>query len=91
MGKPVESRSHAKGVSLSNAGRTAADIRAAKNSRSAKRNADRKEQRIAEATARNAKWRGLTPAQQIEVLDARFGKGCGAAKQRAKIAAKITP
>jgi hypothetical protein len=43
-----------------------------------------------EGAAREAKWRALSPAQQLAELDKRLGKGVGAVRQRARIAARIT-
>jgi len=40
---------------------------------------------------RLAHWRALSPSEQIESLDRRLGKGVGAVKQRAKIAALMSP
>lgn len=42
-----------------------------------------------EAAERQEAWSKLTPAQQLEVLDRRLGKGQGATAQRARIAAKM--
>lgn len=39
----------------------------------------------AEAKERAEAWQKLTPVQQLKALDARFGAGKGATKQRAKI------
>jgi hypothetical protein len=57
------------------------------------RNAQQKqlETRQEEGQARNAKWQSLSPAQQLAVLDKRLGKGVGAARQRARIAARLNP
>lgn len=38
-----------------------------------------------EAQERNERYRRLTPQQKIAALDARLGKGVGAAKQRARL------
>lgn len=38
--------------------------------------------------ARLKAWQEMTPAQQLADLDFRLGKGVGAVKQRARIAAK---
>jgi len=46
--------------------------------------------RRTEAEARNAAWKALTPAEQIQTLDRRHGKGLGATKQRKRIVAKAT-
>ena len=37
----------------------------------------------------HAAWQKLSPSQQLESLDKRLGKGVGAVKQRARIAAKL--
>lgn len=42
-----------------------------------------------EAEERQEAWAGLTPKQQIQALNGRLGKGQGAKKQRARIAAKM--
>ena len=34
-------------------------------------------------------WQKLSPKEQLEALDARFGKGLGATRQRARIAAML--
>ena len=44
--------------------------------------------RRAEAETRNAAWKVLTPAEQIQALDRRHGKGLGATKQRKRITAR---
>lgn len=38
-----------------------------------------------QALERQASWAKLTPAQQLNELDRRLGKGVGAKKQRAKL------
>jgi len=40
-----------------------------------------------EANTRNAAWKKLTHSEQLADLDRRLGKGLGAVKQRARIAA----
>lgn len=52
-------------------------------------NVTRKEQRRAEAEARNALWASKTPQEQLAYLDNMFGAGKGASKQRAKLAKKL--
>ncbi len=42
-----------------------------------------------EATTRRLLWEQLSPAEQLRALDMRLGKGIGAKKQRARIAAKM--
>jgi len=42
-----------------------------------------------EGTERLKHWTGLSPQAQLDALDSRLGKGVGAAKQRARILAKI--
>jgi len=42
-----------------------------------------------EALERNEAWAKLSPVQQLKALDSRFGEGKGAARQRARIQAKI--
>jgi hypothetical protein len=44
-----------------------------------------RERRIIEGTERNAHWANLTPAQKINELDRRLGKGVGAKRQREKL------
>ena len=46
---------------------------------------DNNELKASEAKERNEAWAKLSPAQQLESLDRRLGKGVGAAKQRAKL------
>ena len=41
------------------------------------------------AEARNAKWAALSPQAQLAALDAKFGVGVGAKRQRARIAALL--
>lgn len=48
-----------------------------------------KELKHKQAVERNEKWAALSFEKQLEHLDKIFGKGEGAAKQRAKIAEKI--
>lgn len=48
-----------------------------------------KQRRHVEALERNAKWDKLSPKQQLEQLDKRFGLGLGAKKQRDRLAEKI--
>jgi hypothetical protein len=50
---------------------------------------DRQGVRRIEAEGRAEVWEGLTPQQQLSVLDGRLGKGLGAEKQRARIAKAI--
>lgn len=50
---------------------------------------DRVDIRREDADKRNGEWKGLSPEKQLAELDARLGKGIGAAKQRAKLQAKI--
>jgi hypothetical protein len=49
--------------------------------------ADRREVRQAEAKVRQAEWSKNTPAQKLKVLDQRLGKGEGAKRERARLAA----
>jgi hypothetical protein len=49
----------------------------------------RKERQARERAERNAEWRKMTPHEQLDDLDWRLGKGQGAQKQRARIAAQI--
>lgn len=39
-----------------------------------------------ESEERNAKWRSLSPTQQLEMLDSMFGPGLGASRQRKRLA-----
>ena len=48
-----------------------------------------KKVKVDEAAARAAEWAKLTTAQKIRSLDDRLGKGEGAVKQRAKLAALL--
>lgn len=48
-----------------------------------------REERQAQAQYRNEEWAGLSFEQQITALDQRLGVGQGAAKQRARIQAKM--
>ena len=50
----------------------------------------RKEERRAEAKKRQAAYNKLTPAQKLAKLDAKFGKGQGAQKQRARLAERMS-
>lgn len=50
---------------------------------------DRVEIRQENAVRRNADWKSLSPEKQLADLDARLGKGVGAAKQRAKLQSRI--
>lgn len=45
--------------------------------------------RRTEAQARNEAWASLSLKEQLSALDARLGKGVGAAKQRARILAML--
>ncbi len=38
-----------------------------------------------QAEVRQATWQALSPKEQLEALDRRFGKGVGAKKQRARL------
>lgn len=49
------------------------------------------ENRRKEAQARQEQYDGLTPVEKIAALDARLGKGMGAAKERARLTALLTP
>lgn len=49
---------------------------------------DRAQQKREEAQLRNAMWAERTISDQLRSLDARLGKGAGAARQRARIAGK---
>lgn len=44
----------------------------------------------AELSDRNAAWSRLSPIEQLAALDRRLGKGIGAKRQRAIIAARLT-
>lgn len=44
-----------------------------------------------DAIARDTAFGRLSPREQIASLDARLGKGAGAIKQRARIAARLAP
>jgi hypothetical protein len=59
---------------------------AKKNLRAKQRNAERK---VANIARNPVPWRvrGLTPAQRLAELDRQHGRGKGAAKERAKLAA----
>lgn len=46
--------------------------------------------RVSEATERAVKRANRTPAQQVEELDRRLGKGKGAVRERAKLARMTT-
>lgn len=48
-----------------------------------------KDKKRVEAAERQAEWSKLTTAQKIQALDDRLGKGVGAAKGRAKLAALL--
>lgn len=43
-----------------------------------------------QAIERNEAWAKLTPAQQLNELDRRLGKGVGAKKQRARLAKLVS-
>lgn len=49
----------------------------------------RKEARREEAMARQAAYAELSPKQKLAALDAKFGKGLGAARERARIEASM--
>lgn len=49
----------------------------------------RKAGSVAENNRKAAEWAELSPSQQLAALDRRLGKGVGARKQRARIAAKL--
>lgn len=85
----VSKRSHKRKVDAMNASRhlTADELRAGKCATSRQRNLDRLTVRRLAAEKRNEQWASLTPAEQIKALDSRLGKGVGAKKQRAKLAA----
>lgn len=50
---------------------------------------DNNEIKASEAKDRNDAWAKLSPVQQLKALDERLGKGVGAAKQRARLQARI--
>ena len=50
---------------------------------------DRKQQRRKESEVRTFAWQECTPQEQLVLLDSRLGKGVGAVKQRARLAAKM--
>lgn len=50
---------------------------------------DNNDSKRREATERDEAWQKLTPEQQLEALDRRLGKGQGATKQRARLAASL--
>jgi hypothetical protein len=50
---------------------------------------DNNEIKRKEAAERTEAWQKLSPVQQLKALDARFGEGKGAAKQRARILSGI--
>ena len=50
---------------------------------------DRKDKRREQTQERLEDWQTLSPAEQLRLLDARLGKGVGAVKQRARLAAKM--
>jgi hypothetical protein len=56
----------------------------------AKPRTDRKAARIAAMQQRQKEWQTLSPKEQLKALDKRLGKGKGAAKQRARLAEKLT-
>jgi len=47
-------------------------------------------QKVEEAKKRQEEYDKLTPSEKIARLDARFGKGIGAVKERAKILGKTS-
>ena len=49
---------------------------------------DRYSERCTEGAERNARWAGLSPAQQRKELDTRLGPGVGATRQRRKLLAE---
>ena len=54
-----------------------------------KRRHDRKRERCEAVAERTAQWKACTPEEQVVLLDSRLGKGLGAVKQRARLAAKM--
>ncbi len=56
----------------------------------AKPRTDRKAARVSAMQKRLDEWRKLSPSEQLKALDERLGKGKGAAKQRARLAEKLT-
>lgn len=48
-----------------------------------------KELKRVEGAERNAYWQSLSPVEQLRSLDTRLGKGIGAKRQRAKLAALL--
>ena len=50
---------------------------------------DRRPQRREERAERLEYWETLSPAEQLKALDIHLGQGCGAKRQRARLAAKI--
>lgn len=57
--------------------------------KSSRKNKTGKLRRVRTASERNVAFATLTPIEQLAALDVRLGKGKGAIKQRAKLAAKI--
>ena len=51
---------------------------------------DRQQTRRDEAKVRQADWDKLTPAKKLKILDQRLGKGEGAKRERARLAALPT-
>lgn len=53
------------------------------------RRAEKLEKKRTEAAERTARWEALSTKEKIADLDRRLGKGQGAVKQRARLAAQL--
>src|SRR6476661_6788255 len=82
---PYSNRTYRKRVEEGHRNLSATDIRQNKNKRSAQRNKNRKQDRMAVINSRREAWQALTLRQQLAELDKRLGVGVGAGKQRRRI------
>lgn len=72
-------------IEVERAGWSLAAIRQAKNVRAHQRNLARRAKWRAEADARNAACRSMSPADRVELLDYRLGRGAGATRERLRL------